>query len=235
MIASDDSGTDWLVASAGLQTPVVAVTLRNGTNIDPSDAGPEYVCDHTMPCAGTDRFGMRSRGRHMVWRSGLCAHGGYSAPCTRWQWSALDPRAHHRMRSCRQQGSRLRASVSRLALPTRRRVLGDPPMGEIVFVGAPAGPGHVFAAQPSGVGDVTPAGLPATGGIGGSLAVGRIQTGGTPDLLVVAGGPSRWHGALRGDPRAGRPMQMIGCISRKNQDSAARWPWETSTGTGATT
>ena len=215
-IASDDMTTDWLVGSAGLQSPVVAQVLRDNETLAPQGSTSQFICDDSMPCAGTNRFGIALAGVAQ-WSGDLgCAMTGAFGAVHQVEMMCLGSAGTPTHSILPPAGFEMSGFGLSLAAPRRRRMT-DPSTGDIVFVGAPGGPGHVFAAQPDGVTDVTPAGLPALSGVGDALAVGRIDTGGTADLLVVAGDGTGVAFALRGDPRMGRSMQLIGCVSRTDE------------------
>jgi len=98
-----------------------------------------------------------------------------------------------------------------IAAPRRHRV-GDPPAHDVLFVGAPAGPGHVLAVTPGGTSDITPHVVNTTA-LGSALAVGRFRASdGTIELLLAAGSTSGTVVVMHGDPRASRAMEPLGCF-----------------------
>jgi hypothetical protein len=215
---SSDMHGDWLVTSGGLGTATVAWPLLTGTTLAPRAGDPQIFCSMSAPCGGTTRTGDALGGLPSWQGAPVCALTG-----------AFQPTLHQVHLHC------VGASPARdfdvlppagfeqagfgLALATPRRRGNEPAVGDVFFVGAPAGPGKVFLAQPSGVTDATGTAMPsADAHLGTTLALGRVGPASAPDFLLVAGAPNAGQVyVFRGDPRAGRPMRWVACIARADE------------------
>lgn len=214
-VASDTaSDTDWLVQSAGLGTPVVAQPLRARDVMAPARLGSQVVCSAPTDCgASMSRFGL-ALGAIDGWADGVaCAMTG--------SFGAVHSIAMRCLGNTPAREFTLRAPPGleqagfglAMAVPRRHHV-SDAPARDLVFAAATAGAGHVFAVTPTAVTDVTP-GVTGATAIGSALSVGRFRASdGVSELLLVAGSANSAVAVMHGDPRAGRPMQLLGCFSR---------------------
>jgi hypothetical protein len=212
---ASEAHRDWLVVSGGLGTAVLAVPVRDGTRLAPLEA-PRYVCGPDAPCDLEARTGTALAGLERWQGASACAlTGSFDATLHQVHGRCFgsDPVTSFTLTP----PPGLETSGFGLALATPRRGRASAPSaGEIVFVGAPAEAGHVFAAMPTGLLDVTPAGRSPTAALGTALAAGWHRgTAGETDFLLAAGAPGmRAVFLLRGEPRANRPLQSVACIVR---------------------
>lgn len=208
-----DATSDWVVLSGGLNTDVAALPLASGSDVLPTSVAPRLVCGQSASCGpgqagtalvGVPRWGAGTRcvmtGRFGATHSVLVRCLDSDPPTT----SEILPPAGYE-----------NAGFGLALAAPRVRSSADAASGDLVFVGAPADAGRIFAAQPGRIVDISPRGLPAGAALGEVLAAGRILgTGGAPDdVLLVAGAPGvRAIYVLRGEPRAARPMTLLGCV-----------------------
>lgn len=217
-VTGDDADRDWLLASGGLGTSVIAFPLRVAGALAPG-VSSRYVCGPGVPCGASDeRTGVALVGVSSWQGATGCAATGVFGTLHRVRLRCLGTDPARTFEIVPPASFEASGFGLALAAPRRRRT-DDPSAGEILFVGAPADSGRVFVALPTGVTDVTPPGVPMGAALGTALAVGRLRRPGMQtELLLVAGAPgARAVYWFHGEPRAGRPMQWIGCVSRPEE------------------
>lgn len=214
-VASDSALNDWLVVSDGLGTPVVVQPLRVGGVIAPGTPAAQFVCSSVSDCGGAMRFG-EGIAAIDAWADGTgCAMTGSFGTVHSVQMRCVGNSPARRFTLTPPPGLEMAGFGLAIAAPRRHR-FGEALVHDLVFVGAPAGAGHVVAITPAGSVDVTPS-LPTVTALGSALAIGRFHASdGSSDLLLVAGSTSGSVVVMHGDPRAMRPMQPLGCFTRSD-------------------
>ncbi len=214
-VATDTvNDTDWLVSSAGLGTAVIAQPLRVRDVVSPARPLAQMLCSAPTDCGSTmSRFGI-ALGAIDGWRDGEgCAMTGSFGSIHSVSMRCLGNTPARVFTLPAPAGFEQSGYGLALAAPRRHRAT-DPPARDLLFVGATAGPGHVFAVTPTAVTEITPTVMGATA-MGSALAVGRFRASdGVSELLLAAASTSGVVAVMHGDPRAGRAMQRLGCFSR---------------------
>src|SRR5262249_21136845 len=153
-------------------TASVAFPLWVNRMLVPRAGDPQTFCTPSAPCVPNAHTGVALGGVASWHGAPVCAltgafedtlhrvHGHCIGASPARDFDVLPPAGYER-------------AQFGLAIASPRRRGTDPSVGDVFFVGAPAGPGRVFMAQPSGVTDVTDTATPpADARLGTALALG---------------------------------------------------------------